>query len=847
MAQEHEEKLEASLGQTRPFEAQRLSTESADPIEGPPAIETDKPEAEMDTGDWAPEAAAQRPQAQRPRPARITPVRSFVQTSFEELGSDPKPPAEGERKFVVSLPEEIYQIGMPKGQGAPKPAEAERPTPPEGALSYEDFVRQYDEADAAEAEQLFGQAFEQFQETYQHSLTEPPDERRSWTQRLFGRRREAVPGHGDEDFAPVDREADWLEEGQAEQAQLRLQEVFEMAQAPAGAPAEGDGAAGAPQDAAPDVDDGEGPEDEFDEAADALEQRVRLFARPAGDRPPQHSRLDDVAPDKLPEVLAARAKAADRGGRQGLVLMLLQFLPLFWTVGPLEAPAFVTPGLLGVAGALLLALQLLAGRELFRMAAEELEARRPGFACMGLLIAGLAMLQALFYGRNGAPVYTAYPALLCARLQQNRRAALRKARIDSKLVCSPQVKRLPRQALQRQQGRRQEAELRILFTERRGDLEGFFTQSLAPSPAARLAPFLLGASPAVFVLFALLNRRAQTPLPLLTVALAALCALLPIGLLEAFDKPFYALSDQLRRRGSTLAGAPGALALARTDEVLLSDADLFGGRPPVVAGLKLFNGCSVEDAMLITTSLAQMLDLPLQKGLLAMIDHRDDRLMTLTEVKHLEGAGVQAFINGEIAVLGTQDFLRQQAIIVRREEAQPHGPEGGRVPLYLAVGGRLAACFTVDYGIPAATAGLLKKLCGAGVGLLLCTMDPLLTGPLVERLAGLAPGSVRTLTFRARQELEAAAEAGQPLMGAAGSANPLCLARLVLGALCLQSASRLGIAVSLLAVAAGTAAAAVLIGVGVFAVGSLTSLLLFQLAWLLPVWCVGFAAGRIFQ
>jgi len=114
MAQEHEEKLEASLGQTRPFEAQRLSTESADPIEGPPAIETDKPEAEMDTGDWAPEAAAQRPQAQRPRPARITPVRSFVQTSFEELGSDvvvkPIFGSEGRGIVRVSDPDMAYRV-----------------------------------------------------------------------------------------------------------------------------------------------------------------------------------------------------------------------------------------------------------------------------------------------------------------------------------------------------------------------------------------------------------------------------------------------------------------------------------------------------------------------------------------------------------------------------------------------------------------------------------------------------------------------------------------------------------------------------------------------------------------
>lgn len=63
------------------------------------------------------------------RPAKIAQVRSFVQTRFEEqeIEQDGMPVEEQHQKFVVTLPEEVYQIGKSAQPGQDGEQQGEAP------------------------------------------------------------------------------------------------------------------------------------------------------------------------------------------------------------------------------------------------------------------------------------------------------------------------------------------------------------------------------------------------------------------------------------------------------------------------------------------------------------------------------------------------------------------------------------------------------------------------------------------------------------------------------------------------------------------------------------------------
>ena len=75
-----------------------------------------------------------------------------------------------------------------------------------------------------------------------------------------------------------------------------------------------------------------------------------------------------------------------------------------------------------------------------------------------------------------------------------------------------------------------------------------------------------------------------------------------------------------------------------------------------------------------------------------------------------------------------------------------------------------------------------QRLTKAGVGLLLSTMDPLMTGELAEWIALLDAGSVRTISPGEREELLRRPHEQTEVMAVSISDNPLSMAWSLLAA-----------------------------------------------------------------
>ncbi len=709
------------------------------------------------------------------RPAKIAQVRSFVQTRFEEqnIEKDGLPIEQDRPKFVVTLPDEVYQIGK---QTAPV-QESEPSEPDDPSLTLEQYITGDIPAPDKTEKLSAPDQQEPTQEAQEHHM--PSKSAKMRPRKLIDSR--------------------VLEE---------QPNVAHVTAAPS-------------------------PIDPLFEEEEPLDFKTL--------RQPQPHPLDAM-PGKQPvKELIGRAKTAASMVKLSLLLLLAQLAPLIFAFVPAIRPAVLTDHKRAafLAGGLLL-VQLALSFEVMRGAGDEWRQRRPATCNLVLFVCVLALLQTGIDATKGAAIVTMYPALLLFGALYNRRAMLKKAAADGRLVRSSKEKWAPF-VLQT----KDEPPVSVLVSGARSSFEGYFTRLFALSDVDKLATLLFPAGAALGALCLVLNKKAAVPLPALTVLLCAFGAVTPFSLLRAYNAPYIKLSNTLRRRGTTIAGADAAKELSSLHEMLLTDDEFFGKQAPTIAGVKLYNGHSLEESVLITASVAHILKLPTEHALLAMLDNRADRLMNLTEIKYLEGGGLSAFVGGTVVMLGNERFMKQNMIHVPKDDVAPAIEKSGRVPLYLACGGHMAAVFSVDYTIAPANARMLSRLTKAGIGLLLSTMDPLMTGELAEWIALLDAGSVRTINPREREDLLAQPREQDEATAISISDNPFSMAWSLLAASQLRTATRISAAVVLLAVVAGAVLCGVLLQVGALSALGLPGMMLFELVWMLPVWCVTALTTRI--
>ncbi|MBQ6000179.1 MAG: hypothetical protein IJL15_01440 [Clostridia bacterium] len=858
------------------------------------------------------------PGKQSPRrgKARIDEVRTFVQTRFEDLEFDSfetaEEPNQPQKPFVVTLPDEVYRIGMPKeapeqeaflseqGEGSapedqdvPEPCRPDR-TAPEGRRVHKKkwgfglrkqkgLSADLKEAEQETPEEEFGKKAEEQEhlppertpleelEAERLEEQEHPSPALDFKELDAEELRVPVPlfkGSGEEEPKATEPAAEVVEDGGFKTIKLEFVEPEEENSMGKTVDFEEREAASSEEWESGAVEFiSEEDEEQFSEAEETsgeetlepegLEEKAEnpetipaaeisedlpenrpeeRFEEPEEEAAPAMHPYDRLPGSEPVSLLRKRTKRARAAARLAWLPLLLQLLPPvfahFPNLVPVQTLDHKWMALLAVGA---LALQLLLSAEVFRGAQEEWSRNRPASCTLVLLVCLLTLLQATVDSFRGGAILCLYPALLLQRALCNRRELLAKATADARLVRSSKKKWAPAFSKESNDGA-----LRRMLTAPcdDGEFEGFFTKFFAPSSADRMATALLFGGVLLGAAFLWLNSRAPQPLPMATALLCAFFVAAPLPLFYAYDGPSIRLSKILRRRGVTVVGDQGAKELQDVHEILMNDEEFFAGRGPTVAGVKLYNKHTLEEGVLAAASIAHTLRLPLEQALLSMLDQRVDRLKNLTEVKYLEGGGLSAMVGGRVALLGNARFMQQNLIPTPRDNVAASIEKSGRIPLYLAFDSRLAAVYSLDYQMDAEQSNLLAKLTGAGVGIRLSTLDPLMTSETAEWIASLEPGSVQVITPRESRLLREETDRDIPPAAVSVSENPASMVWGLLGASQLRMASRINEAVASLAVAAGAALCGVLLRSGATSTLGLPGLLLFELVWLLPIWCV---------
>lgn len=205
--------------------------------------------------------------------------------------------------------------------------------------------------------------------------------------------------------------------------------------------------------------------------------------------------------------------------------------------------------------------------------------------------------------------------------------------------------------------------------------------------------------------------------------------------------------------GAVIPGAAAMEQLGRANIAVVGARDLVPGASVRLHGIKTFDKQRIDLAILYAASvLIEGCD-TLRDVFMTIIQGKTEMLFKVENLENLPGYGFTAWVNNNRVIVGNRAFMQQQGLEIPSLDYENRYTKGKRLPIYLAVSGRLFAMFLVSYKANVQVAATLSDLRSQGVSLLVQSDDFNLTGEGLEVLYGLPAGSVKVLSGAERRML----------------------------------------------------------------------------------------------
>ena len=210
----------------------------------------------------------------------------------------------------------------------------------------------------------------------------------------------------------------------------------------------------------------------------------------------------------------------------------------------------------------------------------------------------------------------------------------------------------------------------------------------------------------------------------LSVAGALLVASPVLALMRAIALPASAAAASAGTRGIAFHSGRDLDVLGRASVVALQPHGVLTELRPVIVECHALDGSNV-DALLALCAAAERVALP--HPIARAVEHfAENRRVPVVEVRravHHAGLGVTALSpDGEPFVVGTRRLLLQEGISVAAADAEAARAETkGRVPIFMALGGRVRAVMTLQYELRVGARPAIQRLFDMGLEVVLLT------------------------------------------------------------------------------------------------------------------------------
>ncbi|BAU56946.1 lead [Halorhodospira halochloris] len=189
----------------------------------------------------------------------------------------------------------------------------------------------------------------------------------------------------------------------------------------------------------------------------------------------------------------------------------------------------------------------------------------------------------------------------------------------------------------------------------------------------------------------------------------------------------------LFRRGAAFQASAGVNVV-----VMDKTGTLTVGRP-VLTDIEPADGFMADDVLVQAAAVEGRSEHPLAEAIVAAAHARNLGVAEVADFAAVPGYGVQGKVDGEEIVVGARRFLNQLQIMVPRglHERAAELAKQGRTPLFVAIGGRVAALLAVADPIKEGSKPAINALHSMGLRTVMLTGDDRETADAVARQIGI--------------------------------------------------------------------------------------------------------------
>jgi cation transport ATPase len=210
----------------------------------------------------------------------------------------------------------------------------------------------------------------------------------------------------------------------------------------------------------------------------------------------------------------------------------------------------------------------------------------------------------------------------------------------------------------------------------------------------------------------------------LTLAGAVLIASPVLALMRAVSMPAAAAAAMGGTRGIAFHSGRDLDVLGRASFVALQPHGVLTELRPVIVECHALDGSNV-DALLALCAAAERVALPhpIARAVEHFVENRRVPPIEVRRAVHHAGLGVTALSpEGDPFVVGTRRLLLQEGISVAAADAEASRAETkGRVPIFIALGGRVRAVMTLQYELRVGARPAIQRLFDMGLEVVLLT------------------------------------------------------------------------------------------------------------------------------
>ena len=199
----------------------------------------------------------------------------------------------------------------------------------------------------------------------------------------------------------------------------------------------------------------------------------------------------------------------------------------------------------------------------------------------------------------------------------------------------------------------------------------------------------------------------------------------------SFVLPYIATQRRLRKLGSILLGYHSIDALKDTENLIVTDTELFPPKRVFIDKFKFRNKMYMTEAIEYTAALLLKSDAPLKKAFMKMVSCPIDRLPPVDEWRYMRNYGISAKIYGDDVLLGNRNLMLSYDISPLSQEAEASMVTKNKNMLYLAVNGEIAAYVLFTYNCDPAMKRAAENV-GEDFNLIVETNDCTITETMVQ-------------------------------------------------------------------------------------------------------------------